>query len=118
MSVIANIRHFSRCIEIAHHIPGRVRLKLIAERFAEAMAERDRSLIEEARQFKSALDDIPGIRSIRVNLLAYSCTVEYDPAVIPAKAWPDFLSGHDSDEAQALTSIIEAKYVEISCAEL
>lgn len=115
MSVIERLRHFSSCIEIAHHIPGRIRLRLVLDDLPPLDAP-VQSLIARARDFKEALDNAPGIRSIRVNALARSCTVEYDHATIPFQAWPDFLGGVDSEAASVLTRIIANKYAEVACA--
>ena len=81
---------------------------------APALDAKEQSLLAQARNYRDLLDSIPGIRSVRVNLLARSCTVEYDRAVIPFQAWPDFLAGVRSDEAGVLITIIEEKYTEVA----
>jgi len=57
---------------------------------------------------------VPGIRSVKVNLLARSCTLEYDSTMIPAAAWPDFLGGVRSPAAETLLQIVVAKYRELA----
>lgn len=96
-------------IRLAHQISGRVRLKLTGaiphqsiERFKTSFSH-----------FSDALHDIPGIRSIRVNVLARSCTVEYDPQSIPDNAWTDVLAGIRSREALSLVKRLGKKYREI-----
>ncbi|MDR0701539.1 MAG: hypothetical protein LBF61_03865 [Azoarcus sp.] len=86
-------------VAIAHHIPGRIRLKL--DTSAEALRRVGLSGIEAGR-FGSALGAIPGIRRIHLNKLARSLTVEYDNQTIPDRAWPDLLANRPSPEAAAL----------------
>lgn len=99
-------------VRIAHHIRGRIRLKLEANQAAAELSG------QQTRQFQAILDRIPGFHSVRVNLLARSCAVEYDPAVIPFQAWNDFLAGTDSDAASILEEILRKTYQEIINAKL
>ncbi len=96
------------CVRIAHHLRGRVRLKLEGD-----LADLPRPSAGQVRHFHTLLEDIEGVRSVRLNLLARSCTVEYDPAVIPMDAWDDFLAGVGSSAARVLEEILRAKYREI-----
>lgn len=106
------LRSFLRDVRIAHHIRGRIRLKL------------DNSSVDidvpqvQARGFQTLLDRTPGIVSVQVNLLARSCTVHYDPAVIPAQAWADLLTGVDSGAAASLERILHDAYLEAGNAKL
>jgi hypothetical protein len=72
----------------------------------------------QARGFQSLLDCIPGVASVQVNLLARSCTVHYDPAVIPERAWVDLLNGVDSEAAMILERILHDAYLEAGDAKL
>lgn len=114
MNIVDKLQRFGACVHIAHHLPGRIRLRLTQLEEAPALDATERSLLEQARSFRELLDSIPGIVSIRVNLVARSCTVEYDRAVIPFQAWPDLLAGVRSAEAGVLIRIIEAKYAEVA----
>ncbi|MDQ7988356.1 MAG: cation transporter [Candidatus Dactylopiibacterium sp.] len=98
-------RRFTGSVQIAHHIAGRIRFKLGAIELDQA----GREALADAKQFQHALDSIPGVKSIRLNLLARSCTVEYDPAVIPQQAWPDVLGGIDSPASAKLLGILRDK---------
>lgn len=100
---------FARYLRVAHHIPGRIRLKLDVD-----LDKAQLEAISGARRFGRALDDVPGIRSVKVNLLARSCTLEYDATLIPADAWPDFLEGVRSPAAETLLQIVVAKYREVA----
>ncbi|AJE21828.1 cation transporter [Azotobacter chroococcum] len=107
MPAFDELRGYLVHIRIAHHIHGRIRLKLVAG--YESLAGRSR----QARQFQSILDRTPGVHSVRVNVLARSCSVEYDPQVIPAEAWSDFLAGVESPAAATLEQILREIYREI-----
>lgn len=84
-----------RACRVAHHIPGRLRVKLGGDTGrlpgkAEALALLDR------------LRSLEGVAAVQVNALARSCTVEYAPGVILPEAWDDLLSGRDTAAAGAL----------------
>jgi len=107
------IAAFTPYLQIAHQIPGRIRLKV-------ALAVLDDPLVRKIGDdsLSQALGIIPGVREIRVNKLARSCTVEYNPDMIPDTAWHDVLSGHDSPAARVLLGIVEDKYQEIRHGQL
>ncbi|MFT4172056.1 MAG: cation transporter [Rhodocyclaceae bacterium] len=108
MNEIELFRRFAAHVQIAHHIPGRIRLKLAPVK----LDDEERAAVSRAKGFQKALDSIPGVKSIRLNLLARSCTVEYDTGIIPAAAWPDVLGAVDSPAARALMDILVRKYAE------
>ncbi|MCW2318061.1 hypothetical protein M2322_003628 [Rhodoblastus acidophilus] len=89
---------FVRQLNIAHHIPGRIRLKMSGSLPAE--------LLGEAKRFGKALSAVEGIRSIGLNVLARSCTIEYDAREIPPSAWIGFLSGEITPESQRLERLL------------
>lgn len=107
------IAAFSPYLQIAHQIPGRIRLKV-------ALAVLDDPAIREigSDSLAQVLGVVPGVRDIRINKLARSCTVDYQAEVIPDSAWHDLLSGHDSPAARILLRIIEDKYQEIRHGQL
>lgn len=92
-----DLLRFAGHLRIAHHIPGRIRLKLAAE-----LEAGDRDAVADAKRFGLALSGAPGIRSVSLNPLARSCAVEYDPKTIPPSAWQDLLSGARSAAADIL----------------
>lgn len=94
-------------VRIVHHLKGRIRLKLGA--LPAGFPAPDAADLE---RFQALLGDIEGVRSLRVNLLARSCTVEYDPLLIPDEAWRDFLGGTRSGAAGVLENILRRKYRE------
>lgn len=64
-------------LEIAHHIPGRIRLR-ISFSGIESLKSVD---------LASHVNQIPGILSVRVNALALSAIVEYDPERLAPELW-------------------------------
>lgn len=94
-------------LRIAHQIPGRVRLKLDA-------AALDEPLLKQVgfEPLKGALATLRGVRKLQFNLLARSCVVEYDRAILPDAAWPDLLAGRQSAAAGVLKGILTDKYEE------
>lgn len=96
-------------VRIVHQIPGRIRLKLTGT-VSEQSVGHFKTYFS---RFADALNDIPGIRSVRVNVLARSCTVEYDPDSIPDQAWNDLLEGVRSEGAFSLVTRLVRKYREV-----
>jgi len=88
---------FATALSVAHHIPGRIRLKLNAPLGPELMA-----MAAEAKRFGQALSATAGIRAVDLNALARSCTIQYDPAVIPPAAWTGLLAGGGDPDSDAL----------------
>lgn len=105
------LRALLRDVRIAHHVRGRIRLRLEPGAVAIGFPR------ERARSFQALLDRIPGVRSVELNLLARSCTVHYDPAHIPERAWGDLLDGTLSDAAAMLERILYDRYLEFGNAE-
>lgn len=101
------LRTIASRLRIVHHIPGRIRLRLEA---APAPAD----VTARAKQWRARIGAVRGVRSLRVNVLARSCTIEYDPREIPEAAWPDLLADVPSTAAQRLFDILAAKWSEIA----
>ncbi|GHT89833.1 hypothetical protein AGMMS49545_01270 [Betaproteobacteria bacterium] len=97
-------------VSIAHHIPGRVRLKLagvpapLRTQFSPDMLAR----------FFSGLAEIPGILQVKLNALAKSCTLEYDTNTIAESAWHELFSANaaatPSSHAQGLLEGVRQSY--------
>lgn len=104
MDDFERLQAYTPMIQIAHHIPGRIRLKL------NGTDTGMKQVAVYAKRFGDAWRDIPGIRSAKLNLVARSCTVEYDRNLIPFSAWPDLLGGVRSSEALELLGIFKRKY--------
>ncbi|MDA0191167.1 MAG: cation transporter [Proteobacteria bacterium] len=89
--------------EIAHHLPGRIRLRLRAGERLPAIAG---GLAPE--RVRQAIAGLPGIRDVRLNLLARSCTIEYDDGAIPPQAWIDLAAGQPGAAADRLLGELAA----------
>jgi hypothetical protein len=105
VGIAEKLQQFASCVEIAHHVPGRIRLRLLPGAPARA-----------GDALRDAPGGFPGIRAIRVNALARSCTIEYDPRMIPFEAWPDFIGNAQSEAAAVLRRIV-SNAIPDKCAE-
>lgn len=103
------VRRFAPHARIVHHLAGRIRLKLgDAARLPGELTDLSPEIV------RTALESIPGVHTVRFNLLARSCTVEYDPKVIPHDAFPDLIACRDTPAAQGLVDALRAGYAEFS----
>lgn len=82
-----------RHIDIAHHVPGRIRLKLAPAALADLPGVAP-------EPFLDLLHRLP-VRIGRVNVAALSVVVEYDPAIVAPADWTTLLRG-SVDEALAI----------------
>jgi len=101
--ISGRLRALTGLLTVAHHIPGRIRLKLNARALPDGIGL-------ETKRFGGALDGISGIHGIHFNKLARSVTVEYDNQAIPDRAWPDLLANRPSPEAAALLNRLQESY--------
>ena len=92
-SMVEHILTLAQHAEIAHHIPGRIRLKVRLSG-VELVQQTDA---------QSLLGCIPGVLGVKINPLARSAVIEYDPKVIPSALWEDF--GRVRDDPLALAKI-------------
>lgn len=105
MTDFERLRQDLAAVRIAHHLPGRIRLS-----FSGAAA--DRLPPVDMRRLQQLLESLEGVRTLRLNLLARSCTIEYDPQRIPDNAWADYLAGVDSAAAAEFDILLREKYRE------
>jgi hypothetical protein len=63
--------------EIAHHVPGRIRLKILPSGLEAAKSINVQNMIE----------SIPGVLVTRLNFLARSLVIEYDKDRLPYDLW-------------------------------
>lgn len=94
---------FARRLSVAHHVPGRIRVRLDGPVDADLKAAAG-----QAKAFVASLSTMAGIRSVALNPLAKSCTIEYDIHVIPASAWTGLLSGESLPGSDALLRTLMA----------
>lgn len=98
---LATLLRVAGSLQIAHHIPGRVRFKLDVP-----VSQLRASVIDDAKQLKQAIQNIPGVRAVNLNAMARSCTVEYDHAYISPVAWEHVAAGTASPQADALFKLL------------
>ncbi|SCM76194.1 conserved hypothetical protein [uncultured Pleomorphomonas sp.] len=96
-------RAMAAALSIAHHIPGRIRLRLSGD-----VASAPSGAAERVLRFARIAQDVPGIRSAKLNPLARSCVVEYDPAAIPPAAWENLAQGERTEPAERLLRLLVA----------
>ncbi|EIC30061.1 HMA2 domain-containing protein [Methylomicrobium album] len=113
MPTFEQLRGYLDRVNIAHHIRGRIRLRLQAYPKELPLPDPD-----DTGQFQALIEQTPGVRSVRINPLARSCLIEYDPQVIPDQAWKDFIAGDSSAAALILEHILRDTYQEIIHAQL
>jgi hypothetical protein len=83
-------------VDVAHHVPGRLRLRL-DPRLREHPA---------AREFGAWSANGSGILATRLNPMARSLVVEYDPKRIDPATLETFLVGADDVQAAALAETL------------
>ncbi len=83
-----------RHLTIAHHLPGRIRLRL-----TNPLLQRLRGF--DTGAMRTAVGQLPGIGEIRINAAAATAVIHYDPTQLPSHLWEQLIHGSD-DEAQAL----------------
>jgi hypothetical protein len=83
-------------LSIVHHVPGRIRLRFDLAAVSALGGARLSAFAEEA-QVSGA------IRSFRVNSVARSLTIEYEPASLAPTLWTRFLTG-DEEEAAGIAA--------------
>ncbi|MBS3799445.1 MAG: cation transporter [Thioalkalivibrio sp.] len=96
LDVLLELRGY---VQIAHHVRGRVRLRINYAR-AHKIGREDRERIGEA------LRSIPGINAVRMNLAAGSVVIEYAPAKIAPDSWDIVLLGDPQSARERLDTIL------------
>lgn len=84
------IEKLSRKIEIVHHAPGRVRFKFEKSIINDIDSD---SLLE-----LENMGAVDGVRDVRLNKLAKSLAIAYDPKVIEPHIWEDLAGGVSPEE--------------------
>lgn len=75
--VISEVLGLAAHVEVAHELPGRIRLRILPSGVARL----------QETQSEVAAVALPGIRGVRVNPFARSVVIEYSPSVIPPGLW-------------------------------
>ncbi|MDK9719999.1 MAG: heavy-metal-associated domain-containing protein [Rhodospirillales bacterium] len=93
---LSHLMALRRYLLIAHHVKGRLRLRLRLH--PEAL---NAAPPESVRLLQDWLKAQAGIMSLRLNKAALSIVIDYDPVLIPPTDWTRLLEG-DEDEAVSL----------------
>ena len=76
-TAVEDIVRIAPYAEIAHHLPGRIRLTIKLSGLG---------LVREI-DLPAVLQNLPGVLSLRVNALARSVVIDYDPNRLPFDLW-------------------------------
>ena len=93
--ILAARRH----VRVAHHVPGRLRLRFEPLGLAGLLRGRGDAL-------QDALRRVRGIQGTEVNLAACSLLVQYDPALLPSAHWDRLLTGSAASAAALLADLL------------
>ncbi len=91
-----------RHLKIAHHIPGRIRLRVGASVFKD-LGKVDTQI------FDRILGAIDGIRDVRVNAAAGSVVIAYTPTVIQSSWWETLLKADDCKATALLQRLLDTE---------
>jgi hypothetical protein len=89
-TLAAPLKALRHHLAIAHHVRGRVRLRLTPAGVLAVAPDLAARLADPA-----ALP--PGIRSVRVNVAALSVVIEYAPSLIAPELWGDLIAAPDAE---------------------
>ena len=85
--------------EIAHHIPGRIRL-----RFNHSILTKLPKLNGIEKEIQKIVNQIEAIKNIRLNLFAGSVVVQYDTDILPPDFWQEVLAEKDVGRLREMAS--------------
>ena len=89
---------------IVHHIKGRIRLRVSSKikEHGEHVSIQDIEALPEK---------IQGIKSIKINKIVGSLTVEYDPIIFPPRLWDNLVQGKELDEIAQILNTLSKEFV-------
>lgn len=82
-----------RCLSLAHHVRGRIRIKVSWTQLSRLMST---DSLPSASDIEAFLSRMPGIRGCRINRKALSMVIEYDESIWPYRLWEE-LAALDSN---------------------
>lgn len=91
---------FRHCLHVAHHIPGRIRLRVKAALFRELGDDVDTKVLDEI------LKTVEAIKDVRVNAIAGSVVVSYDSDRLKPVWWETLINGEDSKAVALLKQLM------------
>ncbi len=87
--------------EIAHHIPGRIRL-----RFNHSIVTRLPKLNGIEKEIQKIANQIEAIKNIRLNLFAGSVVVQYDTDLLSPDFWQEVVAEKDVEQLKEKAKIL------------
>lgn len=100
-AIAAPLKALRHHLDIAHHVRGRIRLRLTPAGVLLLEPDLATRLADHA-----ALT--PGIRSVRVNAAALSVVIEYAPDIIAPELWDDLLTAPEAEFDRLLGQALPA----------
>jgi len=91
------IRH----LNMAHHVKGRIRFRLRPEALT-YVSQMD------FHEITSSIRSVPGIEDVRINLIAGSIIVYYNPRQIQPKWWEQLIRSHETEIPHLLAEMTSA----------
>lgn len=91
-----------RHLDIVHHVPGRIRLRL-GEALWEGMPERAAMDLEQTAMA------LPGIQGVRLNPAAASLIIHYDRRRLAPELWETLVWGSDEEVMEGLIGLLAAR---------
>lgn len=89
-ALAAPLKALRHHLDIAHHVRGRIRLRLTPAGVLLLAPGLGAKLADHAAV-------TPGIRSVRVNAAALSVVIEYAPEIIAPELWDDLIAAPDAE---------------------
>ncbi len=105
MNKLEYLQEVTEHILVAHHVPGRIRLKLKS-----LPSSVNLSGFKHSKQYIQFIESLSGVKSVRPNLLARSCVVEYDKTVLTPSLWESLLQAKAEPEVLALLDNVELHF--------
>ncbi|MFS8037173.1 hypothetical protein ACI7BZ_09455 [Xanthobacter sp. AM11] len=94
---ISPFLHLRRFVSIAHHVPGRIRLRLDMAALAHLPKVDPAPFVDLVRRIR-------GVIATRVNAAALCVVVDYDARLIPPADWQHLLAGTPEEVERILTA--------------
>lgn len=100
-ALAAPLKALRRHLDIAHHVRGRIRLRLTPAGICAFTPDI-------AAQLSGHAAATPGIRSVRINAAALSVVIEYAPGIIAPELWSDLIAAPDAEFDRLLGEALPA----------
>jgi hypothetical protein len=89
---------------IIHHIKGRIRLR------ASPKIEEQRECVT-LKDIEALPSKIKGIKSIKINKIVGSVTIEYDAEIFPSYLWENLVHGNELDEIITIINTLSKEFI-------